>query len=104
MSGNCFQDILLALHFTSRPVPSFTDKFHKVREMIESWNANMLEKFVPSWVSCLDESLVPWVSKWTCPGWMVIPCKPHPFGNKYHTICCAQTRIMYSIELVEGKD
>ena len=35
---------------------------------------------------------------------MLVPCKPHPFDNEYHTICCALTGIMFGIDLVEGKD
>ena len=33
-----------------------------------------------------------------------MPCKPHPYGNGYHSMCCGLLGIMYSIELVEGKD
>ncbi len=32
------------------------------------------------------------------------PCKPCPFGNDYHMVCCALTDILFSIELVEGKE
>jgi hypothetical protein len=32
------------------------------------------------------------------------PRKPHPFGNKYNTACCALSNILFSIELVEEKD
>jgi hypothetical protein len=39
-----------------------------------------------------------------CPGWMFVPRKPHLFGNEYHYICCADTMIMYAIEIVEGAD
>jgi hypothetical protein len=60
--------------------------------------------FIASWVSCLDESMSPWTSRWTCSGWMYVPCKPHPMGNEYHTICCGLSGIMYGLELVEGKD
>jgi hypothetical protein len=64
----------------------------------------MTEKFLPSWVSCLDESMSAWISRWTCPGWVFYPQKPHPFGNEYHSICCGDSGIMYQIELVEGQD
>ena len=37
-------------------------------------------------------------------GWVFCPRKPHPFGNKWHTARCGITRILFSIELVEGKD
>ena len=33
-----------------------------------------------------------------------MPRKPHPFGNEYHTICCGLSGILFSLELVEGKD
>ena len=32
------------------------------------------------------------------------PRKPHPFGNEYHTACCAQSGIMFAMEIVKGKD
>ena len=51
-----------------------------------------------------DKSMSKWVSKFTCPGFMCVPKKPWPFGNEYHTICCAISGIMYQVELVEGKD
>ncbi len=31
-------------------------------------------------------------------------CKPNPFGNQYHTICCGLSVILFSMERVEGKD
>ena len=46
----------------------------------------------------------PWTNKYTCPGWMFVPRKPHPFGNEYHSVCCSMSGIMWEIELVEGKD
>ena len=49
--------------------------------MVDEWNKNMAELFTPSWVSCLDESMSPWMNKYTCPGWMFVPRKPHPFGS-----------------------
>jgi len=35
---------------------------------------------------------------------MFVPRKPWPFGNEFHTIACAVSGILYSLELVEGKD
>ena len=52
----------------------------------------------------MDESMSIWTSKFSCPGWIFVPRKPHLMGNKYHTICCGQTQILYQLELVEGKD
>ena len=55
-------------------------------------------------VCCLDESMSIWTNRWTCPGWVFCPRKPHPFGNEYHTICCALSGILFRLELVEGRD
>ena len=35
---------------------------------------------------------------------MFITCKPWPFGDEYHTVCCCSSGIMWGIDLVEGKD
>ena len=35
---------------------------------------------------------------------MIVPHKPWPFGNEYHTVCCCSSGIMWGIDLVEGKD
>jgi hypothetical protein len=104
MTRTRFEEILNALRFTDSPVPTYNDKFFSVRQLIAEFNKNMSAQFVPSWISCLDESMCAWTSKYTCPGWMVVPRKPHPYGNEYHTICCGISGIMYYIELVEGKD
>lgn len=72
--------------------------------MIAAWKKNMALFFLPSWITCLDESMSIWLSRWTCPGWVFCPRKPHPFGNEYHTICCGLSGILFDLELVEGKD
>ena len=72
--------------------------------MINTWNAYMLEHFKLSWVSCLDKSMSIWFNWFTCPGWMFLPCKVHPFRNEYHSISCGKSIIMYAIKLMEGKD
>jgi hypothetical protein len=72
--------------------------------MIKAWNTHMANVFLAGWVICLDESMSIWHQRWTCPGWIFRPRKPHPFGYEYHTACCALSNILFSIELVEGKD
>ncbi len=72
--------------------------------MIKEWNIHMANVFLAGWVICLDESMSIWHQRWTCPGWIFCPRKPHPFGNEYHTACCALSNILFSIKLVEGKD
>ena len=65
---------------------------------------NMNDNFIPGYMNCLDESMSMWTNKFTCPGFMFVPCKPWPFGNEYHTVCCCSSGIMWGIDLVEGKD
>ena len=98
-----FDAILHALKLTNRKPPAYKDLFWEVRQLIECWNTNMDDNFYASWMSCLDESMSKWVSKWTCPGHMCVPRKPWPLGNEYHTIACGVTNILYQAELVEGK-
>jgi Transposase IS4 len=105
MSKNRFEDILRNLVYTNRPSPQgYRDPFHHIRQMEEEWNRNMEQQFDPSWINCLDESMMEWLSQFTCPGFMVVGRKPHPFGNERHTICCADSTIMWHAEIVEGKD
>ena len=54
--------------------------------------------------ACLDESMMVWNNQYICPGFMVVPHKPHPLGNEWHTIACGISSILFWMELVEGKD
>ena len=104
MSRKRFDAILRAIYYTNNAPPPYSDRFWEVRQMLEMWNKNMEQQFTPSWVNCLDESMSVWTNKYTCPGWMFVPRKPHPFGNEYHTVCCSLSGILWGLELVEGKD
>ena len=104
MSKKRFEQILSALTFTDVQKPAYVDKFWQVRQMVKQWNQNMANVFLAGWILCLDESMSIWYNRWTCPGWVFCPRKPHPFGNEWHTACCALTGILFVIELVEGKD
>ena len=72
--------------------------------MLTAFKKHFANTFVPSWIACLDESMSIWNSRWTCPGWVFCPRKPHPQGNDYHTICCGETGILFDFEVVEGRD
>ena len=64
----------------------------------------MEEAFTPSWIACLDESMLHWASEFTCPGFVFVPRKPWPFGDECHTICCALCGMLFGVEMCEGKD
>ena len=104
MSRYWFDAILRNIDYNLDEPPTFIDCFWEVRDLIKCWNDNMDEQFSPSWILCLDESMSISTNEYTCPGYMFVPRKPHPFGNKYHTICCCISGVLYRVELVEGKD
>ena len=104
MQYNRFCEITRSLTYTDIDPPNYRDKFHEIRQMLAAFNDHMRSIFLAGWVSCLDESMSIWTRKWTCPGWMFVPRKPHPKGNEYHSICCSVSGVMYGIEIVQGKD
>ena len=63
----------------------------------------MTAHFDTSWVSVLDESIQEWINRYNCPGWIFFPRKHHPFENKYHTIVCDKSKVVYNVEIVEVK-
>jgi hypothetical protein len=82
MSKRRFMAITKCLIFTDAISPAYRDKFWQVKQMIRAWNKNMANRFVATWVMCLDESMSIWHNKWKYPGWIFCPCKSHPFGNE----------------------
>ena len=74
-----------------------------MRQMEESRNPNMSEKINLSWINVLDKSMMEWFNKYA-QGFMRVGCKPHPFGNEIHTICCGLTSILWRSQIVEGKN
>ncbi|KAL7512284.1 hypothetical protein ACHAXN_012748 [Cyclotella atomus] len=82
MSYSRFNVIDKAIRYTNKPVPTaFEEKFHDVRQMIDTWNNHMasLMALLP------HESMNTWLNKY-CPSFMIVPRKQHPYGNKYHSI------------------
>lgn len=104
MSGRRFRRITSALRFTSDNPLAQRDRFWLVRPMIAAWNKQMFDMFAVGVFVCVDESMSKWLGRYTCPGWMVVPWKPWPDGNEYHTACCCICGILFALEIVEGKD
>jgi hypothetical protein len=86
MPGYRFEPIMSCLTITTDK-PNESDRFWEMRQLI-----------------CLDKSMSIWNMRWTCPGYVFCPCKPHPVGNEYHTIADGVTTILYAAEIVLGKD
>ena len=64
----------------------------------------MRNKFSPSWISCLDESMGKWISKFSYPGFCCVLHQLWPLGNEYHTIACDMSGILYYVDLTEGRN
>jgi hypothetical protein len=57
MSRNRFHEIMQALRYTDKVGPLFfIDRFHEVRQMIDSFNDHYEKRYRQSWHSCIDES------------------------------------------------
>ena len=93
------------MRFTNKPSPSFLDRFHDVRQMINNFNEHYLENYTPSWLSCLDESMNSFLENFFA-GFMSVLRKPHFLGNEYNSISDGDegNPVMYRIKIQEGKD
>ena len=65
--------------------------------MLRMWNENMDQYFTSGWITCLDESMLFFFNKYTCPGFVIVPWKSWPFGNRYHNICSGFPGILFGI-------
>ena len=104
MSRNCFEAILTALSYVDHDPPVLLEHFWEVQWLIDAWNQNMTENFLSSWINVIDKSMSKWVNEYTCPGFIFVPRKPWLFGNEYHDAGCAESKIIWEVELREGKD
>ena len=64
----------------------------------------MNKNFSPSWINTIDESMSKCMNEYTCPGLMYVRHKPWKFGNEYHDAGCADSDIIWQVDLQEGKD
>ena len=105
MTYTRYKDITAAMRYTDIEPPPFLDRFHDMRQMQDAFNEHYEREYSPSWLSCLDESMNPWLDKY-CPGFMSVPRKPHPLGNEYHSIADGDDGkpIMWRVKIQEGKD
>ena len=103
MSRVRFEKILTRIKYTYEEPSHYVDRFVHVWKLVAARNSNMSINFIQGWISCLDESMMIWENKFV-PGWVVIPRKPHTFGNEWHTICCGMSVVVFFVEIVDGKD
>ncbi len=61
MSKVRFVDITSAIQYMDTADPLlFVNKFHKVRQMIETFNEQYAREFSPAWIICLNKSMNSW--------------------------------------------
>ena len=102
MSRQRFRAIQNSLRLTIEKPPSYHKKMWTVCGLIYAFNVHMHSVFGPSWITCLDKSMVVYTNE-HFPSWVNVNRKPHPFGNEYHTIACAVSHILFRAKLVETK-
>ena len=105
MSRNCFKAILGALSYVDHDPPVLLDHFWEVQWFDCCMESKHGRKFLALfWINVIDESMSKWVNKYTCLGFMFVPRKPWPFGNEFDDADCADSDIIWQVELREGKD
>jgi hypothetical protein len=104
ISLNYFKKINAAfrMHIADPQAPP--DRFSEVRRMWAAINRHWRDFGIePGWLCCNDESMASFISRY-CPGFTKVTRKPRPFGNLLHCGADAITKILYILELQEGKD
>ncbi|XP_065650420.1 piggyBac transposable element-derived protein 3-like [Hydra vulgaris] len=92
MSRNKFSSIMSNIHFANNNELDMTDRFAKVRPLIQSINAACLANFQPEQIISIDESMIPYYGKHGAKQY--IHGKPIKFGYK---MWVAATRLGYVI-------
>ncbi|XP_065646299.1 piggyBac transposable element-derived protein 2-like [Hydra vulgaris] len=92
MSYNKFSSIMSNIHFANNNELDMTDRFAKVRSLIQFINAACLTNFQPEQIISIDESMVPYYGKHSAKQY--IHGKPIKFGYK---MWVAATRLGYVI-------
>ena len=80
--------------------PSDDDCLDNVLPLIEAFNRNMRAQYVPSFLVCVDESMVQWTNPSTIPNFVYIPRKPTPMGQEFHTLADGTTKVIFAMEAV----
>lgn len=85
------------------------DPWSFVRAFTNSFNDHMHTTFGPSWLLCLDESMVAWRGRFgegdpsKCPHRSWVPRKPEPMGCELKSLACAMSGLLLFAEIAEGE-
>ncbi len=100
MSYNRLKDAPAYFRLCNDPPPIYRDCCWMICPLIEAFNMHMEEIFEPSWLTCLDESMVSFLNK-HCPNWVRIKQKPHLF--EHNTIDCCFLSIIFGWNLLRQR-
>ena len=85
--------------------PAFEDLFWTVRAWIKAWNENMAANFIPSTISCLDESMMAWINPVTNEGFKHAEATDHfddfPRPLQATFLCAAQNKVSSHLVLCQ---
>ena len=73
MTQRHFEEILSSLRYTNRTPTQQHDQFGEIHQLVEVWNAHVMENFILSWINTIDESISKWINEYTCPGYIMYP-------------------------------
>ncbi|KAK3252459.1 hypothetical protein CYMTET_38242 [Cymbomonas tetramitiformis] len=80
------------------------DAFRQVRRFIDGLNKHWRTVFTPGTKLTIDESMIKWLSRYLCPGWVKVGRKPDSMGHELKTLVDSTSRILFQFELQEGKE
>ena len=70
--------------------------------IVRAFNENRKLAVNPSWLLCIDESMVAWTGQ-GCPHQPFVPRKPEPLGVELKDTCDGDTGVMLFIEVQDNK-
>ena len=79
------------------------DDFKTIRRFFDACNERWKAILTPGYLLCVDESMFRWLAAERMPGWMKVGRNPDSIGHELKTLACVLSRIMFRMELHEGK-
>ena len=93
MSRNRFSSIMSNIHFANNNTLDTSDRFAKVRPLLDHFNSSCLSNFVPEQTLSVDESMIPYLGRNDAKQY--IHGKPIKFGFKMWVLA---TRLGYAVQ------
>ena len=78
------------------------DRWSEVSWVVSGFNRNRKKTVNPSWLICVDESMVAWTGQ-GCPHLSFVPRKPEPLGIEVKNACDGCSGVMLHLEIQDNK-